>query len=131
MNLAIDLTKRESEVAEQLALGSIKKEVADSLNISVTTVGSIARSVYHKIDVSSVNELSAWFFCRRFNATIIISDGKRKIVALMFLLLFALSEVSSLSVNARTVRSRATYSARAARTRKNELDYYIDYLIEL
>ena len=94
MNLAVVLTKRESEVAEQLALGSIKKEVADSLCISVNTVGAIARSVYRKIGISSVNQLSAWFFCRKFHTTIIISEGKRKVIAMMFLLFFVLHEVT-------------------------------------
>lgn len=62
MNKDAKLTKRENQIAELIAWGSAKKEIADLLCISVNTVDNTARSIYEKIGVNKSNELSAWWF---------------------------------------------------------------------
>ena len=49
MKLNAELTKRENEVAELLAWGAAKKEVADRLFISTRTVENTARNIYGEI----------------------------------------------------------------------------------
>ena len=49
------LTKREYEVAELLAWGQTKKEVADRLFISYYTVDNHTKSIFEKAEVSTVN----------------------------------------------------------------------------
>jgi DNA-binding CsgD family transcriptional regulator len=51
------LTKRESEVLDQLLSGKSNKEIAEALFISESTVKTHARSIYSKYDVSSRAEL--------------------------------------------------------------------------
>ena len=58
-------TKRETQIAELIAWGASKKEVADKLFISEYTVDNHLRKVYEKANVNKANELSAWGVCRR------------------------------------------------------------------
>lgn len=60
------LTKRESEVAELIAWGATKKEVANKLHVSERTIENHARSIYEKTGVTKSNELSAWWFCKTY-----------------------------------------------------------------
>lgn len=48
----INLTAREAEVAELLTYGKTNKEIADVLNISVSTVAGHMKSIFIKLDVS-------------------------------------------------------------------------------
>ena len=59
MNQEAILTKRESEIAELIAWGATKKDVANRLFISERTVENTARSIYEKTGVTKSNELSA------------------------------------------------------------------------
>lgn len=51
MRLKAELTRREGEVAELLAWGASKKEVAERLFISARTVENTARNIYAKIGI--------------------------------------------------------------------------------
>ena len=55
-----DLTDREREVLNQLAMGSTNKDIAQELMISVRTVEAHLRSVYAKLEVSSRTEAALW-----------------------------------------------------------------------
>lgn len=85
MNQQAELTSRQNEIAELFAWGASKKEVADRLFMSVRTVENHARTIYQKIGIQKVNELSAWWFCTHFNISFDLSPLKRKAVALMLL----------------------------------------------
>ncbi|MBQ3843952.1 MAG: helix-turn-helix transcriptional regulator [Bacteroidales bacterium] len=87
MNRTAELTRREQEIAEMFAWGASKKEVADQLFLSVRTVENHARSIYEKIGITKVNELSAWWFCTRFNISFNLSPLKRRLVSIFLLLL--------------------------------------------
>ncbi|MGD8634473.1 MAG: response regulator transcription factor [Anaerolineales bacterium] len=58
--LSEDLTQREREVLDQLAMGSTNKDIAQALMISVRTVEAHLRSVYAKLNVSSRTEAVLW-----------------------------------------------------------------------
>jgi DNA-binding CsgD family transcriptional regulator len=81
MNANATLTKREAQVAELFAWGAAKKDVANRLFISEHTVENHARAIYEKIGCGKVNELSAWWFCTRFNISFDLSPLRRAIIA--------------------------------------------------
>jgi DNA-binding NarL/FixJ family response regulator len=47
------LTRRETEVLEQIATGKSRKRIADELFIDLVTVKSHLKNIYHKLDVHS------------------------------------------------------------------------------
>ena len=48
------LSKREIEILEQLALGKVKKEIAESLGLSIHTVTGYTENLYKKLQVKNV-----------------------------------------------------------------------------
>ena len=81
------LTKREEQIAELFAWGATKKDVANKLFLSVRTVENHARNIFEKLEVTKVNELSAWYFCSHFNISEELSPLKKKVIAYCLLLL--------------------------------------------
>lgn len=85
MNTDAKLTKRQTEIAEMLAWGASKKDVADQLCISERTVENHTKDIYEETGCGKVNELSAWWFCTHFNISFRLSPLKRKVIACFFL----------------------------------------------
>lgn len=56
MKLNAKLSKRESQIAELLAWGASKKEVADKLFVSTRTIENTARNIYAKIGIQKATE---------------------------------------------------------------------------
>ncbi len=56
----VSLTKRESEVLKQLALGLTNKEIAQSLGISYETVKEHVQHILRKIGVSDRTQAAVW-----------------------------------------------------------------------
>jgi DNA-binding CsgD family transcriptional regulator len=79
MNQNAILTKREAEIAELLAWGAAKKEVADRLIISIRTVENTARNIYEKINIQKATELCVWWFCTHCGVSFDLSPIKRVI----------------------------------------------------
>lgn len=52
-NDASPLTRRETEILEQIATGKSRKRIADELFIDLETVKSHIKNIYHKLDVHS------------------------------------------------------------------------------
>jgi DNA-binding NarL/FixJ family response regulator len=52
-NEASPLTKRETEILEQIATGKSRKRIAEELFIDLETVKSHIKNIYHKLDVHS------------------------------------------------------------------------------
>ena len=71
-------TPREREIAELIAWGATKKEIASHLFIAEHTVVTHARSIYEKTGCRKANELSAWWFCYRFRIPMTLSPLVRK-----------------------------------------------------
>jgi DNA-binding CsgD family transcriptional regulator len=120
MNATAVLTKREAEVAELLAWGAAKKEVAEALYISTRTVENTARSIYEKVGIQKATELCVWWFCTKFEISFNLSPVKRAVVASFILLSFAYGAIwaSSAEKYCRTARSERT----VRNIRRNEVD---------
>lgn len=130
MNENVILSKRESEIAELLAWGAAKKEIADRLSISTRTVENTTRNVYAKIGIQKVSELCVWWFTTKCGVSMNLSPSKRKAGALMLLLLMLTTTANASSDNmARYGRSQArtNRTMRTAR-RGNENDIEFDYI---
>jgi DNA-binding NarL/FixJ family response regulator len=52
-NDSTPLTRRETEILEQIATGKSRKRIADELFIDLETVKSHIKNIYHKLDVHS------------------------------------------------------------------------------
>lgn len=121
------LTPRESEIANLLAFGWEKKEVAELLYISVNTVTNITAKIYDKIGVRNIGELSSWWCCNlcpqleQYKPKVSL-NRKSKIVALLLLILVCCNE---LFINSDIIRVRVARSTRTtgtARSRKVKED---------
>ena len=124
MNVHANLTDRETEIAELIAWGLSKKEVASRLFISERTVENHTRSIYEKTGCSKANELSAWWFCSKYKISFDLSPIKRKIISGCMLLLLipqiwfhgdeVIRQARARKTNTRTIRAR----------RRSELTFY-------
>jgi len=124
-----ELTKRECEVAELLAWGQTKKEVADRLFISYYTVDNHTKNIFQKTGVSSVNGLSAWWFCTRFKISFDLSPLKRAVVAGCLLLCVLPREMMSDqdTFRVRQGRTRTSVRARRGRRSRRERDFIAEF----
>ena len=84
MKLHALLSKRETQVAELLAWGASKKEVASRLFVSTRTVENTARNIYAKLGIQKATELCVWWFCTNYPASFGFAskraDRKRRFV---------------------------------------------------
>ena len=85
MKVSAKLTQREAEIAELLAWGAAKKEVAEKLHISVRTVENTARNIYEKVGIQKATELCVWWFCTRCGVSFSLSPIKQQIIAVFML----------------------------------------------
>lgn len=115
------LTKRESEIAELFAWGATKKDVANRLFISERTVENHTRNIFLKTGCNKINELSAWWFCTTFHISFDLSPLKRKVIAMMLLLLI-MPQIFGNNVIVRTFRNNATRTVRVRQVRRNSED---------
>lgn len=128
MRPSAKLTPREAEVAELLAWGAAKKEVADRLYISTRTVENTTRNIYEKIGIQKATELCVWWFCTRCGISFDLSPIKRQLlsVALLFLTLPHVANHTDDTVRIfRAPRTQAarTTGVRVGRGRRNEYEY--------
>ena len=123
MNTDVKLTKREAEIAELIAWGASKCEIAARCYISERTVENHCRNIFEKVGVTKATELSAWWFCTSFHISFNLSPLKRKIMAL-FLLALLVPDIlhGTTSQFTRSAKARTTRVCRARRARKNEPD---------
>jgi DNA-binding NarL/FixJ family response regulator len=59
-DMEVPLTKRESEVLRQMALGLTNKEIAQTLGISYETVKEHVQHILRKIGVSDRTQAAVW-----------------------------------------------------------------------
>lgn len=107
------LTKRETEIAELIAWGSSKKEIATKLFISERTVENTVRSIYKKTGTTKSTELAALWFCSHYNIPIHASLLKKGIVAvfLLVIMLFSISLITKTSASRSNVINEASKTA--------------------
>lgn len=131
MRLNAELSPREGEIAELLAWGASKKEVADRLFISSRTVENTARNIYQKIGIQKATELCVWWFCTKCGVPVSLDPLKRAVIAVVFLFLFIPHEimVSDDNYTPRTGRTaRTTRTIRSGRRGREEADYLTDFI---
>lgn len=92
LNLRAVLTRREQQIAELLAWGAAKKEVADLLKISPRTVENTARHIYEKIGIQKATELCVYWFCAKCGVSPSKDPLKRAFIALALLFILLPSE---------------------------------------
>lgn len=123
MRLNVQLTPREDEIAELLAWGASKKDVADKLFISARTVENTARNIYAKIGIQKATELCVWWFCKKCGVPTSLDPLKRAFVAVLLLISFAPREIFSYHDDnnmLRATRTRVTRTIRTSRRRGEE-----------
>ncbi len=119
---AVNLTKREAEIAELLAWGATKKDVANRLFVSERTVENHTRNIYEKTGVTKINELSAWWFCTTFNISFDLSPLKRSAIATCLLLLVLFQMVTNGESIIRASRSARTTRTTNVARRRSEIE---------
>lgn len=118
------LSKREYEIAELIAWGLIKKEVASRLNISYHTVNQHIRNIYEKLQIRKETDLTRWYFIHRYD--IPAENPLRKIMAVL-LLLITLGSIVTDQDMLRVFRTRTVTTARVRTTRsRNKQTYYLE-----
>ena len=133
MRLMAQLTRRESEVAELLAWGAAKKEVADRLFISTRTVENTARSIYAKTGVQKATELCVWWFCSKCGVPASLDPLKRAFIAGCLLLVLIPREITGegdLFRIGRIVRTNTAKIARARRRAEDDSINLLDFITE-
>ncbi len=122
MKTNVKLTKREAEIAELVAWGASKCEIAARCYISERTVENHCRNIFGKVGVTKATELSAWWFCTSFHISFDLSPLRRRLVALSFLVLLAPDIVHGETTQFTRAKARTTRVCRARRARKDEPD---------
>lgn len=120
MNPDARLTKREAEIAELIAWGASKGEIAARCFISERTVENHCRNIFAKAGVTKATELSAWWFCTSFHLSFDLSPMVRKTMAILMLALLIPDTIQGTAAQA--ARTEATRICRTRRTRRNEPD---------
>lgn len=122
VNMSAELTPREIEVTELCAWGAAKKEIADMLCISESTVANHTRNIFRKTGCSKINELSAWWFCKTYHIPFSLSPIKRKIISII---LFVIMIPQVWQYGNQFIRARTriqTQSLRVVRGRSRRTD---------
>lgn len=94
MKLNAALSRREDQVAELLAWGASKKEVASKLFISTRTVENTARNIYAKLGIQKATELCVWWFCSKCGVPVSLDPLKRAFMAVILLVAFLPRELT-------------------------------------
>lgn len=115
MRLNAELSPREGEIAELLAWGASKKEVADRLFISARTVENTARNIYQKLGIQKATELCVWWFCTKCGVPVSLDPLKRAFIAVVLLFAFIPREFIAHDENYTTRTNRTTRTARVER----------------
>lgn len=111
------LSKSEMEIAERIALGESKKEVAYNTHRSVYTVETTVKNIYEKLGFNKLSDLVLWYCGLKFNISLQISERKRQIFSLTMLLLLI---VDFAFTDDNFIRAR-----RNQRSKKNETELII------
>lgn len=81
------LSEREFEIAEKIALGASKKEVANKINRSTYTVETTIKNVYDKLGINKLSDLVLWYCGCVFDISDAIDARKKQILATALILI--------------------------------------------
>lgn len=127
MRAEAGLTQRETQIAELLAWGAAKKEVADRLSISPRTVENTARNIYSKIGIQKATKLCVWWFCTHCGVSFDLSPIKRTIIACFFLAIILPYEMYAQGETYRLFRSRKVAERMATQRTGRRPEYELDF----
>jgi DNA-binding CsgD family transcriptional regulator len=99
-----NLSDREFEICEQVILGHTQLEVAEIFIRSPHTIYQTVRNAFRRTGARNISELSVWYWCRKFNVTMIISERKRRIITTALLILFALHDFMPIRTDIKEIR---------------------------
>lgn len=119
MNAGAVLTKREAQIAELLAWGAAKKEVADRLDLSTRTIENTARSIYQKLEIQKATELSVWYFCTKYSISFALNPLKKTIIAAFLIAILLPYELAGNDIM-RSFRSRRAERTEISTPRKRD-----------
>jgi len=131
MNLNANLTDQERKIAELIAWGAAKKEIADKLHLSVRTIENHTRNIFEKLEIQKSTELSVYWFCTHYKIS--IHDSPYLIKSAAFVLLFLIGfsvfnfhySPERYFRNARTART-TTRTVRSSRSRTKDTINYLE-----
>lgn len=81
----ITLTRRQEQISGLISCGMAKKEIADTLNISESTVDNTLRAVYEKTGFGKISELTGWWISKHFQIQIDFKQLRKEIIAMSLL----------------------------------------------
>lgn len=81
------LSRSEFEIAERIALGESKKEVAYKTHRSIYTVETTVKNIYEKLGFSKISDLVLWYCGQMFDISYQISERKRQVLTTIILVL--------------------------------------------
>lgn len=122
------LTEREEEISRQVAYGLTQTEAAEVFNRSSYTVSNTLRNVFRKVGARNIAELTVWYWCRKVGRAIDFSQPKRRIIPMLFLMLFLFYEFQP--VKGDIVRRTSRQSRTETKCRGRRVDSDNDYLPE-
>ncbi len=108
------LTKAEYEIAQRIALGQTKKEVAYYTHRSVYTVETTVKNIYEKLGFNKLSDLVLWYCGQKFGISMQISELKRQIIACCLFILFAFDIAANIDTD--LIRARRTRTRRRQET---------------
>ena len=124
----VRLTRREEEVLELVFLGLADKEIPEHLPtrsgapVSVSTVRNIITGIKAKLHVQHRTEMSLWWAIKRYNISVDWTPLRRRICAMMMLVLLVTQIVSLHGDMIRTRRSGAAGRTMSSRVRRGRRD---------
>lgn len=91
------LTPRQLEIAQLTACGLLDKEIANRMNVSVSTVTNTKRNIYDKYGFNNTSEMVAFYFATYHNVSTdfdLVGKIKRAVNAIVLMLIVSIHIVS-------------------------------------
>lgn len=78
------LTKQEKKVMNLVCGGCYSdKEAADILHVSTRTIVNHKQNMFHKLGINKATELSAYYWCQKFNTKFDLTEFKKQLTAIL------------------------------------------------
>ena len=94
LNFEANLSDRENEICEQVILGNTQIETSEIFCRSFFTISQTIRNAFIKTGARNISELGVWYWCKKFNVTMVISERKRRIITITLAILFSIHDLA-------------------------------------
>lgn len=127
--MAAELTRIETQVAEEYCKGLTDKEVADNLCKSVWTIKTQKQVIYRKLGINKDTELVLYMFAQKMKVNFEPKELHKHGLELFFSVLFLIMQVTCNDIDmlrrVRTPQSARTSMRYMRAGRKNSNDIYL------